>query len=72
MEKYVKAVPFAVIQLCEDCGEGEFLPNGNRSFMPDIKIGHTCNFCGEKKYFKQDYPVIRFEVFRDEEKTFKE
>ena len=38
MEKYTKAIPFAAIQLCEDCGKGEFLPNGDNSYVPDIKI----------------------------------
>ena len=42
MEKYTKAIPFAAIQLCEDCGKGEFLPNGDNSYVPDIKIGHSC------------------------------
>ncbi len=72
MEKYVKAIPFAAIQLCEDCGKGEFLPNGDNSYVPDIKIGHSCNFCGKTAYFNQTYPAIRFEIFRKEEKTFKE
>ena len=72
MEKYTKALPFAAIQLCEDCGKGEFLPNDDNSYVPDIKIGHSCNFCGKTAYFNQTYPAIRFEIFRKEEKTFKE
>ncbi len=66
MEFEVRATAFAVVQVCEYCNEGEFIPNGDNSYVPDIKIGHVCNFCGETAYFQEKFPAIRHRIERED------
>lgn len=62
MEKKVKAIPYAVIQLCDVCGTGQLLPTVNNKYIPDIQIEHKCNHCGKTQMFQESYPAIRFYI----------
>ena len=64
-EKKVKAIPYAVIQLCNVCETGQLLPTGNNKYIPDIQIEHKCNHCGKTQTFQESYPAIRFYVDLD-------
>ena len=64
-EKKVKAIPYAVIQLCDVCETGQLLPTGNNKYIPDIQIEHKCNHCGKTQTFQESYPAIRFYVDLD-------
>lgn len=65
IEKKVKAIPYAVIQLCGVCETGQLLPTGNNKYVPVIQIEHKCNHCGKTQIFQESYPAIRFYVDLD-------
>lgn len=60
MEKEVKVTPYAVVKICESCGEGEMFLIGDIKLSNPPKWEHKCEKCGASNYFEEKYPTVRY------------
>ena len=60
MEKEIKVEPYAVIQVCDNCKEGEMVPTNEIIFSKPPQYEHECTNCGGKINFNKTYPTINY------------
>ena len=52
--------PVQVRYICDECEQGDYLPNSTMLLSDPPQFPHTCNSCGHKKTFLEKYPAIRY------------
>lgn len=63
MEETFKVQPIGIKYICDLCKIGEMIPSGNNNWSSSLpKIEHKCNYCGNKIFLNEKYPIIKYHI----------
>jgi len=60
VKKEINVIPYGVIQICDECKQGEMLPTGEWHMTSPPKFEHQCTTCLDMKYYDESYPIIKY------------